>query len=110
MSDLERIEEIKKMLQESPEDTFLHYALSLEYIRLGKIEDGMNLLRQIRSQTPDYLAVYMKLGKMYHALQDFTNAIESIESGLLVARKQQDFKTLNELQQVLQDIQDDLDE
>lgn len=107
MSNTNRIAEIIKMLEESPEDTFLHYALALEYIVLGEIKRGMELLENIRTSTPDYLAVYMKLGKMYHAIQDIPKAIEVIEEGLIVARKKQDFKTLNELEQVLEEIKDD---
>lgn len=107
MSNTNRIAEIKKMLEESPEDTFLHYALALEYIVLGEIHNGMELLENIRAKSPDYLAVYMKLGKMYHALQDIPKAIEAIEQGIIVARNKQDFKTINELEQVLEDIKDD---
>lgn len=108
MNNKQRIDEIKEMLKESPNDTFLHYALALEYIVLGEIPMGMELLENIRRTTPDYLGVYMKLGNMYFALQEYRKSAEVLEQGMQVARNQQNFKTYSELEQLLEEVNDDL--
>jgi len=97
------------MLAEEPDDLFLHYAMALEYVRLGEPLQGIGILKAIREKDPSYLPVYMKLGTLYEALQQYPEALEVLEAGIREARIQQQFKTLGELEQVLQMVRDDME-
>lgn len=105
----DRFEEIRRMLAEEPDDLFLHYAMALEYVRLGEAEQGIRILISIREKDASYLPLYMKLGTLYQALQRYTEAVEILEAGIREARNQQQFKTLAELEQVLEMVQDDME-
>ena len=40
MSNLDRIKQIKLILNDSPNDVFLNYALATEYVSTGQLEDA----------------------------------------------------------------------
>ncbi|MBL0910985.1 MAG: tetratricopeptide repeat protein [Bacteroidia bacterium] len=106
----DRFEEIRRMLAEEPDDLFLHYAMALEYVRLGEPQQGIAILTAIREKDPEYLPVYMKLGTLYQALQRYPDAVEVLEAGIREARVQQQFKTLTELEQVLEMVREDMED
>lgn len=95
------------MLAERPDDEFLHYALALETINSGKKEEGIRILENLRTKSPDYLGLYYKLAQMYQLGGRFEKAAEVYESGIRLAEQKQDFKTRDELKNALRMMQDE---
>lgn len=104
---MERYHQIQKMLEEQPDDDFLHYALALECINMGQIDEGTAILEQLRVKSPDYLALYYKLANTYSLTRQTEKAVETFEAGIRLAEAQQNFKTRNELKQALAQLTDE---
>ena len=98
---MERIELLIRFLEEDPADDFSSYALALEYVKISKISEAILLLEQLLQRNPDYLAAYYQLGKFFELQRNFDKASNAFTKGMEIARKQNDQKTLNELQSAL---------
>lgn len=96
-----RKEQIQAMLNEQPNDTFLQYALALEIAKSGDIPTAIQHTETLLQQTPDYLGAYYQLGQWYEAVSNFDAAITTYELGITVAKKQNNLKAKNELEQAL---------
>lgn len=92
-----RLELIKRYLQEEPSDSFLRYALALEFIGLNMPKDAYEHLERLLEDDPDYLPAYYMAGKTAEATGENILAIKWYSKGILVAGIQKDQHTLNEL-------------
>ena len=99
----ERIERIKEMLKESPQDSFLRFALAQEYTKTNKLEDAKNLYQQIVTDDPDYVGTYYHLGKLLED-NDTEKAKQIYQAGIEIAQKKGASNDLRELLQALNNI------
>jgi tetratricopeptide (TPR) repeat protein len=104
MSD--RIEMLKKWMVESPNDSFPHYGLALEYAALEDFGAALDLLRELAGKSPDYLPLYYQAGRMAELLEQPHMAREFYERGVEVAKAQGDRKTEGELRTALDFLED----
>ena len=102
---MERIEQLKLFLDEDPDDNFSLYALALEYVNIHHVSEAIELLEKLIQKNPDYLASYYQLGKLFEQQGNFSKASDAFTKGLVVARKQKNQKTLNELQSALDSLE-----
>lgn len=96
-----RLELLKRYLQEDPSDSFLRYALALEFISLNHQEQAYKQLEKLLSDEPDYLAAYYMAGKTAETLGQKTIAINWYTRGIEIARLQNNQHTMNELSEAL---------
>jgi tetratricopeptide (TPR) repeat protein len=92
----ERIQTLKKFLEDDPSDSFTLYALALEYVKIDP-QKAMDTFHLLVADHREYLPTYYQLGKLYESLGQQENAAMTYEKGILIARKQNDLKTLHEL-------------
>jgi uncharacterized protein HemY len=104
MSD--RIKQLKQFITEEPDDPFNHYALGLELLHVDQYQ-ALDIFLQLSKTKKDYLPTYYQLGKLYEQLGKKEEAIQVVNVGIIVARQQQDLKTLRELNSVLEELNDD---
>ncbi len=95
---MERIEQIKDFLKDSPNDAFLNYALAQELIKLGDLDAALNQFLGLFETHPDYLATYYHLGKLYIKLGRKEEAMSIFDTGIDKAKKAGEQHTLSELQ------------
>lgn len=93
-----RIEMLKAYLADDPSDPFLHYALALEYIPLSRNAEAIVVLEDLLKNSPDYLAAYYQLGKLYEKQLRNEEALKTYSNGIAIAKSQKDLHTLSELQ------------
>lgn len=96
-----RLQYIQEMLEKEPNDSFLQYALSLEYAKLNDIEKAIELLEQLITKDSDYLGAYYQLGKYYEQVGKTQHAEGIYQKGILIAKTQNNRKTLGELNEAL---------
>lgn len=97
----QRMQMIKELLEKEPTDSFLNYALALEYDKENNTEKAIAIIEHIVLSDPEYLASYYQLGKLYEKLNDLNKAIFSYKKGIEIAQKQKNRKALNELNEAL---------
>lgn len=99
-----RLETFLKIVENDPSDSFAKYALGLEYCSVKENEKAIEIFEGLKSDDPNYLAVYYQLGKVYEVQGDIESAKKIFEKGIYVATSQSEFHTREELQQALEDL------
>jgi tetratricopeptide (TPR) repeat protein len=103
-TNMERIEQLKKFLLESPNDSFLKHALALEYVKLGDDLTARNLFEELLAAEPDYVGSYYHLGKLFERIGDNDKAIEWYEKGMQVAKEKGEQHAYGELRGALEEL------
>jgi len=98
--DLKRIALLEKFMVEDPTDPFPVYALALEY-QVAEKEKARKLFEQLLTNHPDYLPTYYMAGSFFLELNYEERAINILQSGLALAKKQNNQGTMREIQGVL---------
>lgn len=101
---MDRKSQIIKLLQDSPEDVFLRYALAMEYMSLGQSEEAINALESLKASHPDYLPIYYQLAKLFETVNRTDEAIQTYEKGMEIAEQSKDRKTFGELRSALEEL------
>lgn len=98
---MNRIEQLKEFLKESPEDAFLHYALTMEYVKLEDNQKARLGFEGLVANFPDYVGTYYHFGKFLEKNQDKQLAEEIYKKGIIVAKQARKMHAMSELQGAL---------
>ncbi|GAA4148014.1 hypothetical protein GCM10022216_34530 [Sphingobacterium kyonggiense] len=96
-----RLEQLKEFLAESPQDPFLKYALTMEYVKLGDEEQALVGFENLIAEHPDYVGTYYHFGKFLEKAMEKERAIGIYEQGIQVAQAKRNFHALGELKNAL---------
>ena len=99
-----RIEQIKAFLKDSPEDSFLNYALAIEYIGMQDFNEARSLFEKILVNAPDYKATYYHYGKLLLKDGHKEKAMEIFTTGIKYAEQKKELHTAAELRSALNEI------
>lgn len=97
----ERLKMLEKLLEESPDDVFLLYALSMEHLRKQPAK-AWGILKDLLDKFPDYLPSYYQAAQLASAMGKTEECKSIYEKGISLAQKHNDLKTLHELQAAYQ--------
>ncbi|MBX7108112.1 MAG: hypothetical protein K1X61_05630 [Chitinophagales bacterium] len=101
-----RISQLLKFLSANPKDSFVKFALALEYGKLGDEEQMLSYFREILADDPDYSGTYYHLGKLYERRNELATAGQIYREGIKrTAGKEQ--KAHQELQEALHQLLDE---
>ena len=101
MTNPDRMQQIQKMLEENPGDTFLQYAAALELKKSGELSEAVKFMEDILATDSKYPAAYYQLGKLYEDIEERENAAEIYKQGQALAKEQEDPKAATELGEAL---------
>jgi tetratricopeptide (TPR) repeat protein len=101
-----RLSQIEEMLKIEPNDSFLNYALALEYAKVNDVKKAIDLIETLLLRNENYLGAYYQLGKYYEQIQDLPKAISTYTKGIEVAKKIKNNKALGELNEALWMLED----
>ena len=102
---MERIEQLKEMIIEDPNDPFLHYALGLELAKKKYYQEAMSSFQQTIMLDENYVAAYYQLGILYIEIDIVDVARTYIEKGIEKSQEKKDFKAKAELEELLEGIE-----
>jgi tetratricopeptide (TPR) repeat protein len=94
---------------EDPSDPFNVYALALEYQKWDQ-EKARSFFELLLTDFPDYLATYYSAGQFFLGNEEFERAQSVYETGIELAGKLGNQKTMMELQRALRSLQDEMEE
>jgi tetratricopeptide (TPR) repeat protein len=98
MPHAERRKNIERMLERSPNDSFLLYGRAMSFIAEGREEEGIAALSTLVEAHPDYHAAYFQLGQILGARGEIDDAKDWLARGAAVAAKQGDSKAADEME------------
>lgn len=104
-----RLEILRQFVAEEPQDPFNHYALATELLKFDKTE-SRQIFEYLLKNHADYLATYYHLGALYVELGEHQSAEITYLSGIELARKIGNDKTLKELKGAYQMFLDELED
>lgn len=95
---MDRVSQLKSMLESTPEDTFLLYALAMEYAKTDEIEQTLEAFDNVLKQDANHVSAYFQKAQ-YQARQDLVEeAIATTNAGIEVAKSVGDDHALSEMQ------------
>ncbi|MHC4294620.1 MAG: tetratricopeptide repeat protein [Planctomycetota bacterium] len=97
----ERIEQIKSLLEASPQDVFLHYSLAMEYAGLNRIDEALDEFYKCIELDSDYLAAYVEAGKCLRTAGRGDEARKVFTAGLEIAERKGEAHTCDYIRQQL---------
>ncbi|MEO7802554.1 MAG: hypothetical protein ABIR81_11160 [Ginsengibacter sp.] len=103
---MSRIVQLKELLKQDPDDSFLEHALALEQIKIGNDAEAETLFITLLGREPGYVGSYYHLAKLLTRANKTEEAIEVYEAGMAQAKLIGDMHTYNELQGEYDDLID----
>ena len=99
-----RINQLKKFLEDSPDDPFIHYGLALEFQK-SDTELALKKFDELLEKFPEYLPTYYHAAHLFWESELFEKADETFARGIQLARDLDDKNTLRELENAYQNFQ-----
>jgi len=99
---MDRLEGLKLLVEESPQDRFARYGLAMELSSQGRLEESLGEFRALMFLDPDYVASYFQAGQTLEKLNRVEEAREVYRKGIEVAARRGDMKTRGELESALE--------
>ncbi len=96
-----RLQQLLQMLETEPNDSFLNYALALEFGKENNFRKAIELIETLLIRDENYLGAYYQLGKYYEQTGNVEKAIATYNKGIAIAKKQNNRKTLGELNEAM---------
>lgn len=107
---MDRLDQLKAFLAENPNDSFIRYAIALEYIKKGDNENGRSSFETLVKNDPDYVGTYYHLAKLYKKMGLSEEAGNCYKEGIEIATKINDMHALGELKNAYTNFQMGLDD
>jgi uncharacterized protein HemY len=102
---MERIETVREMLKEDPNDPFLHYALGLELVKKQHYQEAISAFQTVIQLNETYVAAYYQIAIIFIHLDIVDVARTYIHKGMDQALLKKDFKSKGELEELLEGIE-----
>jgi tetratricopeptide (TPR) repeat protein len=99
-----RIEQIKAFLKDSPDDSFLNYALAIEMIGQQNTISAIAIFEKLLDKDPNYSATYYQYGKLVQKEGNSEKAKQIFENGIKIAVNNKETHTAAELRTALNEL------
>lgn len=104
-----RLERLQAFLAESPEDSFVWFAIAKEYEKQGQVSEAFEFYQKLITQAPNDVGTYYHLGKLYEQQNDLNKAFKTYQEGIRVATQIGDQHAKGELMAAKLNLGDDED-
>lgn len=89
------------MLVDEPQDTFLRYALAMEFDKEGRHDESLTGLRQLAAEDPPYVPAFFQAAQQLTRLDRLEEARTMLREGIDAARTQGDSHAAGEMSEFL---------
>ncbi|HLH05047.1 MAG TPA: tetratricopeptide repeat protein [Bryobacteraceae bacterium] len=96
-----RLEILKSMLAQDPNNSFARYGLATEYANSGQLEDAVNEFHTLLEKDQTYVAAYYHGGQALEKLGRINEARALYEKGLDACKSKGDLHTHSEIERAL---------
>lgn len=94
---IQRLQQLQDLLEDSPNDPFLLYAIAKEFESLERTKEALQGYKQLTELHPNYVGTYYHYAKLLEKEEEFTAALDVYQAGMAIARQQGDLHALGEL-------------
>ena len=100
----DRIDAIRKLLENDPDDVFLHYSLAMECVAAERSDEALAAFEACRELDPNYVPAYVEAGKCARAAGQIDAARGLFQEGLKLAQAAADGHVADYLTQQLESL------
>jgi len=100
----ERVEMLKQILADNPNDAFARYGLAMEYAKAGDIDNALAEFQRILAANPDYTPAYQMAAQTLMRAARNDEARQMIEAGIASARRTRNQHAQSEMQGMLDEL------
>ena len=97
----ERLNQLREMLRDNPEDVFVSYAIGLELFKTDSSENAFIHMKQLAESHPDYCPVFFKMGQWLSESGEDEEALAWLKKALQIAENENDKKAVNEIKEAI---------
>lgn len=97
---------LNQLLEASPNDAFLLFALAKEHENAGDDVQALAFYLRLHTADPAYVGLYYHLGKLYERQNDPENAITTYKKGIQISQQAGDRHAMSELGGALLNLED----
>lgn len=101
---MERIQMLKEILAQNPNDAFARYGLAMELANQGNTEAALSEFQQLTSANPDYTAGYQMAAQLLLKAGRNDEARQRLVAGVAAAQRTGNRLALNEMSAMLDDL------
>ncbi len=98
---MSRLEKIEAMLKDSPEDTFLRYALAMELRGENQLDRSVGIFLELTKEDPPHVPAFFMAGQVLEMQDEIEDAKAILTQGISEAQKQNDLHAAGEMTQML---------
>lgn len=99
-----RLKLLRQYVEEEPLDPFNWYALAMEEQKYD-LQRAEAVYQHLLSTFPDYIPAYYQSALLYIELGNHDKALDILKEGLLQCERQRNFKTKNEIQALIYELE-----
>ena len=96
-----RLEQLQKMLEREPTDTFLLYGIAMEYKKSGDNALALQMLEKVTQLDTGHGYAFFQRGQILESIGDLSGARKAYEDGIIAANKSGDAHARSELEGAL---------
>jgi tetratricopeptide (TPR) repeat protein len=96
-----RLDTLKSLSAQNPQDNFLRYGLAMEYRNSGDLDAAMREFQTLMDGSPDYCATYFHAGQTLERMGRREEAREVYQKGIEATTQKGDLHSRGELQGAL---------
>jgi len=93
-----RLERLKALLKEDPDNSFILFAIAKEYEGLGEKMEAISLFLALVEKDAQYVGTYYHLAQLYEETGDSEAALKTYQEGMAIAQAVKDQHAYSELQ------------
>jgi Tfp pilus assembly protein PilF len=97
----ERLQKLQSMLQHTPDDTFLLYALAMEHKKAQDFTAALGYFGRVIERDPGYCVAYHQAALTHEAAGDLAAARTAFHNGIAAAARKGDFHAKEEMEAAL---------
>ena len=98
---MSRIDELEKMLDESPDDPFLIFALAKEYEKSEGTLQALLMYEHLVTNYPSYIAAYYHYAKVLNNAGNKNEALRLLQKGIEEGTKAKEMHAVSEMRGLL---------
>jgi len=103
-----RLEQLQKMLEREPNDTFLLYGIAMEHKKSGDDKTALQMLEKVLQIEPGHGYAYYQRGQIMEMSGDLSGAKQAYTDGIAAAVKSGDTHARGELEGALSQLDTDM--
>ncbi len=96
-----RVDILKQMVSQTPNNSFARYGLAMEYANSGNFDEAISEFRVLLENDENYAAAYYHGGQALEKLGQIEEARDMYEKGIRVCTRKGDAHTRSEIEAAL---------